>query len=89
MRHAYCVKDVINGSIAMVTGESNGIIKIEPVSKESNSGQLVRVIEGLMDIMDNRRHRDKDYNNSKYIIKAGEFCRVEKIENIKENENVG
>jgi hypothetical protein len=85
--HAYVNKDVVNQSIAVITGESNGIVEVEPVDNKNNSGQLVRVIEGLMDMMDNRHYRDKDYNNGKYIIKAGEFCRVQRIENIKENEN--
>lgn len=87
MRHAYCVKDVQNQSICMITGESNGLIEIEPVSKENSSGNLVRVVEGLMDIMDSRNFHD--YNNGKYTIRAGEFCRVERIENIIEDEKVG
>lgn len=83
--HAYVNKDVVNGSICTVVGESNGMIEIEPIGKENNSGQFVRVIEGLMDILDDRHY--KDYNDGKYIIRAGEWCRVEKIENIKENES--
>jgi hypothetical protein len=85
MIHAFARKNIINGSICAVVGESNGLIEIEPVSKENNSGQLVRVVEGLMDLMDGRNFHD--YNDGKYIIKAGEFCKVERIENVNENED--
>jgi hypothetical protein len=53
------------------------------MTSENSTGKLVRVIEGLMDVMDGRHHRDKDFNDGKYIIRAGEFCRCERIENEK------